>query len=114
MTIINSTTNALVQNVDLEMAHKSISKEEKSFIINADRFLIASGQRGYFYEQKKNLTVEIERLNKLYMDYYYKKKTWKKKYEDREEENFKKFNKLDNEINAYKNKVENYLLRKCV
>ena len=48
------------------------------------------------------------------MDYYYKKKTWKKKYEDREEENFKKFNKLDNEINAYKNKVENYLLRKCV
>ena len=105
MAVINTTLGPLIANVDLEMSHKNVSKEEKAFIINADRFLLASGQRGYFYEQKRTLSIEIERLNNLYKNYYYKKKTWKKKYIDKEEENVNRFIKLENEITAYKKKV---------
>ena len=105
MSSINLTLNSLVQNVDLELAHKNVSIEEKSFIINADRFLLASGQRGYFYEQKRNLNNEIDRLNNLYKNSYYKKKLWKKKYFEREEENMRKISKLENDVSNYKNKV---------
>ena len=51
-------------------------------LINADRFIMISGQRGYFYEQKEFLSLEIERLNNLYKKNYYKKREWKKKYND--------------------------------
>jgi hypothetical protein len=105
MTSINQTISSITQNVVNEMSHKNLTKEEKSFLVNADRFLLVSGQRGYFYEQKKNLMIEIERLNDLYKSYYYKKKEWKKKYIDKEEENVKKVNKLEQELNLYKNRV---------
>ena len=68
----------LSQNVNDEMAHKTISKEDKSLIVNADRYLLVSGQRNYFYDQKIYYTSEIERLTALYQKHYYKKRELKK------------------------------------
>ena len=65
------------------MSHKvTIDKVEKSLIVNSDIFHLISGQKGYFFEQKKIYTSEIERLkeiivttekerNKFRDDYYF-------------------------------------------
>jgi hypothetical protein len=42
-------------------------------LINADRFLLLSGQRTYFYEQKIYYMKEIERLSEIYQKAYHKK-----------------------------------------
>lgn len=79
--------------------------EEKSLLINADRFLLLSGQRFYFYEQKKYLQAEIDRLNELYKKYYYKKKNQKEQILKLKEEITKSIGKYEMELNYYKNKV---------
>ena len=74
-------------------------------LINADRFIMISGQRGYFYEQKEFLSLEIERLNNLYKKNYYKKREWKKKYNDSNNEYLQNKNKLLKEVANYIDRV---------
>ena len=74
-------------------------------LINADRFIMISGQRGYFYEQKEFLSLEIERLNNLYKKNYYKKREWKKKYNDSNNEYLQNKNKLLKEVANYRDRV---------
>ena len=64
-----------------------------------------SGQRGYFYEQKEFLSLEIERLNNLYKKNYYKKREWKKKYNDLNNEYLQNKNKLLKEVANYRDRV---------
>ena len=64
-----------------------------------------SGQRGYFYEQKEFLSLEIERLNNLYKKNYYKKREWKKKYNDSNNEYLQNKNKLLKEVANYRDRV---------
>lgn len=67
--------------------------------------MLLSGQRFYFYEQKKNLQAEIDRMNELYKKYYYKKKNQKAEILQLKEEITKNISKYEMEINFYKNKV---------
>ena len=76
-------------------------------LINADRFLLVSGQRFYFYEQKKHYQSEIERLNELYKKYYYKKKKQKVELLEIKEKMTKTVNKYENEIASYRSRVFN-------
>jgi hypothetical protein len=95
----------IVHNVNEEMSHKTVTREEKCMLINADIFLIASGHRSYFYETKNKLQSEIERLNELYKKCYYKKKSWKSKCSDIEAHHSKYQKKLEKELEYYKLKV---------
>lgn len=63
---------------------KSITKEEKSVLVNAERFIIASGQKNIMHEQKFQLHKEIERLTILYNKNYFKKKEWKRSYKQKQ------------------------------
>ncbi len=65
---------------------KFITKEEKSVLVNAERFIVASGQKNVMYEQKFQLHKEIERLTILYNKNYFKKKEWKKNYKLKQQE----------------------------
>lgn len=51
---------------------------EKSILINADRFLLVSGQRSYFYQQKDNYIFQIEKTRELFEKCRVKKKHFKK------------------------------------
>ena len=54
-------------------------------LINADIYLLISGQRTYFFDQRRHFMDEIERLTKLYTKYKAKKYEWKQKYVDQGE-----------------------------
>ena len=104
----------LVQNINEEMSHKSISREEKCLMVNADVYLLASGQSTYFFEIKTKLEIEIKRLNSLYEKSYYKKKEWKQKCKDDEALHMNACKKLEKELEYYKIKVLYNLLRNIV
>lgn len=67
--------------------------------------MLISGQRFYFFEQKRDLQAEIERLNLLYKKNYYKKKEYKKNITELQDKFNKTINRYDAEINNYKNRV---------
>ena len=56
----------------------SISEDEKFLLINADRYLLISGHRNYFYQQKDYYINEIQRITELYDNSRYKKNNYKK------------------------------------
>ncbi len=105
MSDVNSNLNNIVQNIEVELSHKYLSKEDKSLLVNSDRFLIASGHIGYLHDQKIQLANENERLNNLSTKNYNKKKEWKNRYFQNEEEYKRKMLKLETELSNYKNKV---------
>ena len=74
--------------------------------MNSDRFLIASGQRSFHLEKTTTLENEVERLRILYKKNYFKRKEWKKKFKEKEEEMTKILNKLEKELEVFKSKVE--------
>ena len=74
-------------------------------MINADRYLLISSQRSYFYDQKKNLENEIERLSQLYKKNYYKKKTLKVENDELCEKLLTTAKKFEIEISNFKNQV---------
>jgi hypothetical protein len=98
----------LIQQISDEVAHKGISKEEKSLLINSDRFLILSGQRSFYTEKSTILQREIERLNDLYKENYFKKKEYKKKFLDKEIQMVKVVGKLEKELEIYRAKVNDH------
>ena len=83
----------------------SLGREEKAYLVNADRFLVTSGQKSYFYEIKLQLTIEITRLTELNQKLYYKKKEWKRKYLDNLNESLKLRNKMEKDLEGYRQSV---------
>ena len=65
--------------------------------------ILISGQRSYFIEMKKSLQSEIERLNKMFNDLYFKHRELKKKYQELNEKALNELKKHAIEITLYKN-----------
>jgi hypothetical protein len=74
----------IYKNVSDEIAHKNLTAEEKAMLINSDKFLIASGQRNYFFEQKQYYMREIERLGLMFEKKNFKKTHYKKNMKELE------------------------------
>ena len=74
-------------------------------LINADRFLLVSNQRNYFYEQKHFYQSEIERLTGLFQKAYHKKKSYKVRLDEKEMEIIKRVEPLNKEIQFLRSKV---------
>jgi hypothetical protein len=68
-------------------------------LVNADIFLLISGQRGYFFEQRLYFQNEINRLQELYQKYAFKKKKWKDEYTMLRHNSDRTINRLELEIN---------------
>jgi hypothetical protein len=97
----------IIADLNDENRHKSVTKEEKALLINADRFLSISGQKNYYSDRMENMQKEIERLISIYNKNYYKKKEWKSKYLELEQRSNKETSRLQKELNMYKSKVTN-------
>jgi len=89
----------ILDNIKKEVAHKSITKAELACLVNADSFLLISGQRSYFFEQKIYYLREIARLEKLYTKFRIKKHDYKRQWLD-------KCLEFDHMVNKMKNKIE--------
>lgn len=74
-------------------------------MVNADRYLIISGQRTYFYDQKQYYLNEIDRLTKIFEKAYFKKRKYKSKSEDLEKDILKFTSKYDADIEYLRKKV---------
>lgn len=105
MADVNSNLSNIVSNIELQMSHKYLSKEDKSLLVNADRYQIVSGHNGYLHDQKVQLVNENERLNNLNSKNCNKKKEWKNKYFQMEDEYKRKIFKLETDLTNFKNKV---------
>ena len=90
--------------MDTELAHKKIHFSEKACLINVDIFLIASGQRGYFLEQKKHFQNEMTRLTRVTFETESKKKKWKDKYLEQVSESAVIAERLNKELEYFREK----------
>jgi hypothetical protein len=96
---------SIAENVNEEISHKGISSLEKALLVNADRYLICSGQRNYFYDQKKYYTDEIERMTGLYQKNYLQKREYKKWLKDKSDEFTKNKELYEHELNKLREKI---------
>jgi len=83
--------SGIISEVHTEMSHKKIPLEEKSLLINSQKFLLLSSQSNYFSEQKEFLQGEIERLRDL--------------FEEKNQESINIKAKLGGEINQLNEKI---------
>jgi len=67
-------------------------------LVNADVFLMISGQRSYFFEQRLHFQHEIDRLYALYQKFRIKKYNWKTKYDQLHQDNEMTINRLELEL----------------
>lgn len=70
----------IMKNVHEEMKYKKVSKIQEILLANSDIFLILSGQRSYFYDQKEYYLNEIEKLKKQYTYIFEEKRNIQLKY----------------------------------
>ena len=95
----------MLENIKDEMKHKHLSKVSQTLILNSDIYLILSGQRNYFFEQKKFYVQENRRLAGLVNH----KQMRKKYYKDLLKENDLKFQKekaqLEEDITFLRDKL---------
>jgi hypothetical protein len=103
----------IAKNVKEELSHKGLSRAERSILVNADVFLLISGQRNYFYDQKVYFMNEIERLQQLFQKNKNKKREWKKKFQESELYSRNSVIKLENELFLYREK-ENSIKSECI
>lgn len=82
-----------------------ISKEEKSILINVERFVVVSGQKNFLMEQKQHLNDEVARLNILYKKNYYRKREWKARFAEKQQEILNMIKKYESEILKYQERV---------
>jgi hypothetical protein len=83
-----------------------ISEQEKILLVNADKFLLLSEQRNYFYHQKEFYTFEIDRISKLYEDKRFKKREYKKKYIEVRNNMNREVERLEKDIEYFREKVK--------
>lgn len=55
----------ILYQIDKEIGHKNLKKDIHSLVANADMFLLLSGQRKYFFDQKEYYINETDRVTKL-------------------------------------------------
>ena len=67
-------------------------------LVNADVFLMISGQRSYFFEQRLHFQREIDRLYALYQKFRHKKYNMKYKYDQLQIETGATINRLELEL----------------
>lgn len=82
-----------------------ISEAEKSLIVNTDRFLLVSGQRNYFYEQKDYYLDEIQRLKELFEKNKHKKHEYKMKCKEIQTNMDSLELRLENDIKYFRERV---------
>ncbi len=75
-------------------------------MINADRFMIISGHRNYFYDQKNFYLSEISRISDLMEKAKYKKKEYKKLKVEIEIQMEKELGRLEKDIQYFRDKVK--------
>ena len=98
----------IIQSINDEFNNnKNVSREEKCVLINLDRFQVISGQKNFIIQQKKNFNSEIERLSTLYKHNYFKKKEWKQKHKEKENEIKNMIIKFEKDIKKYRERVIN-------
>lgn len=102
----NFNFESVAKNVTEEMMHKQLSKAELSILINADSYLIISGQKNYFFDQKTYFTTEIDRLTKLYKTMHISKDKWKNRFKESESANINRIFYLEREIYNFREKFE--------
>lgn len=73
--------------------------------MNTDRYLILSGHRNYFYNQKIFYITELERIGNLLDKIKRKKKNYKKKYLEIKENNDSTIARLQKDIQYFRDKV---------
>jgi hypothetical protein len=95
----------IIQNVNDEMFHKPLTRDQKTLLVNADRYSLASENRNYFYDQKKFYLSEIERITKLYEKQYNKKQELKSRIRTLSEQHSKERNTLGKEIEFLREKL---------
>lgn len=67
--------------------------------MNTDRFLIVSGQRNYFYQQKDYYIGEIDRITDLFEKSRYKEIDSARKYKEIKEN-------MDHEVERYEKEIK--------
>jgi hypothetical protein len=100
----NFNFESVAKNVREEMMHKQLSKAELSILINADVYLIISGQKNYFFDQKTYFISEIERLNKLFKKTLISKNKWKNRFREADSANTNRIFILEKELFNYREK----------
>lgn len=88
----------IVRNIREEMKHKKHTEIQEILLANSDLFLLLSGQRSYFYDQKEFYLQEIDKLKKHLNEVIEDKENYKIKYYKFEEETKKSFDRMSNEI----------------
>ncbi len=74
-------------------------------MVNTDRYLLASGHRNYFYQQKDYYLNEIKRITEMFEKANYKKIIHKKKIADLTEQMQREVNRLEKDIKYFREKV---------
>ena len=74
-------------------------------LVNADRYLIVSGLRNYFYDQKNYYLNEISRITALYENSKFKKKSFKRNLKDMQGKLEKETERLNKDIKYFREKV---------
>ena len=78
-------------------------------LINADRYLIVSGHRNYFYDQKNYYLAEIARISELYENSKFKKKYYKRSSIDMKAQMEREIGRLEKDIQYFRDKVYQYV-----
>ena len=97
--ILNKIINDV--NKELDGDNKCIKEYEKDSLINVERFLIMSGQRKYYFDQKKYYINQINKLQELNTNSLSKIKENEDKYKKLYKEYFDYRQKADKEISEY-------------
>lgn len=89
----------------------SVSDSEKSMLVNADRYLIVSGHRNYFYDQKNYYLGEIKRISEMYDKCKFKKKSYKKNCKEIAGNLNSNIERLEGDILYFRDKVNLFFLK---
>ncbi len=87
----------------------SLPDHERAVLLNADRFLLVSGQRNYFYQQKEYYLEEINRIGNILDKVKYKKKHYKKKWTEDCAEKDLEISRLEKDIIFFREKVKIFI-----
>lgn len=74
-------------------------------LVNADRYLIVSGHRNYFYDQKNYYLSDIARITELYENSKFKKKSYKRSLTVMEGQLEREMERLNKDIQYFREKV---------
>ena len=101
--IKNVNIEQIKNNVENEVKNKlQLNKEQIAALINSDIFLVLSGQRNYFYDQKAYYLNEISRLQELYTNCNNLINDLRSQSRDKEMELDHLRSKLESELYEYK------------